>query len=586
MQAGNFEKALDGLVNLINDDNYDSLEYIFQGILEIQENGHELTNHHLKKIKPLLDSYDDNVQELATKVYTTAIMRNMSSLKKEVGDIMSKMRNLEPNVREKVIDFIINFYGDISDYEKEILHGLISGLKDDLWNVRKRIIEFFNDVFVDRPKLINEFDNELQVLLEEKDIDVMREGLDFLLRIYTKSYTSEDLAKLLDSFLQKDWIAQEKILFLIEKLGIKRKELIIPIAQDIVHLLDHDDYLVNKAVRNTIEGIMEHNVELFDDVFFSFINEDKIDNLESIEILLRHSILKYGFNRFYNIYSKYSNEDNQIKKSLINIMRKISVNNPQISDKIFYQLIKRVLENLDFTNFNKLKGILYRNNQYTFYLTCLNALKNSNSLINSEQEQRRLELIKFLSESIPEINKNDLSKWINSNLQKGPIQIRDICSQFKIQKVHLIEVLKNLMENGILRVVIHEDTIKSKDSIVEPIMDIQFFKQWKVFQNPGEEEYRIKLSVQLKNVSGKRITDLKIVLDVPEVLLVEEKSKEEVNNMPTVLEENQQLVIIWMFKKYYERESHPLSSRIKVVIIYQKEGKAFSIKKRLDVLLL
>ncbi|MBN1799865.1 MAG: hypothetical protein JW891_00065 [Candidatus Lokiarchaeota archaeon] len=523
---------------------------------------------------------------MATKVYTNAIIRNMSSLQNEVGDILFKMRYLEPVVREKVIDFIINVYSDISNFEKQILHGLISGLKDDLWNIRKRIIEFFNDIFLDRPKLINEFDEKLQVLLEEKDIDVMREGLDFLLRIYTKSYSSEDLEKLLKSFLQKDWIAQEKILFLIEKLAIKRKELIKPITSDLVRLLDHDDYLVNKAVRKTIEDIMEHNIEIFDDVFFSFITEDQIDNLESIEILLRHSILKFGFNRFYNIYSKFSVEDDQIKKSLINIIRKISTNNPKISEKIFSQLIKKVLENLDLTNFNKLKGLLSRNNQYPFYLTCLNALKDSIPLLNPEQEQRRLELIKFLSDSIPQININELSDWLSSSLQNGPIQIDTICSHFNIQKIHLIEILKKLMEDGQLRAIIHDDTIKPKESIVEPITDIQFFKQWKVFQNPGEEEYRIKLSVQLKNMSGKKITDLKIVLDVPQVLLVEEKSKEEINNIPSILDENQQLVITWMFKKYYERESRPISSRIKVIIIYQKEDKAFSIKKRLDVLLL
>ncbi|MFX1398002.1 MAG: hypothetical protein ACFFAS_13275, partial [Promethearchaeota archaeon] len=103
---------------------------------------------------------------------------------------------------------------------------------------------------------------------------------------------------------------------------------------------------------------------------------------------------------------------------------------------------------------------------------------------------------------------------------------------------------------------------------------------------PGEEEYKIKLSVQLKNTSGNKISDLKVILDVPQVLLIEEKSKEDIKDIPHMLKANEQLVMTWMFKKYYERESQPLSSRIKVVIIYQKDGKAFSIKKRLDVLLL
>ncbi|MFX1399153.1 MAG: hypothetical protein ACFFAS_19180, partial [Promethearchaeota archaeon] len=521
IKAGNFEKALEGLISLINDDNYTSLEYIFQGILEIQEKEHDLTKHHLKKIKPHLVSYDDNVQELATKIYTNSINRNMSMLRNEVNDIMSKMRNFEPGIREKVIDFIINIYDDFSNYEKQILHGLISSLKDDLWNIRKRIIEFLNDVFVERPKLINEFDSELQVLLEEKDIDVIREGLDFLLRIYTKTYTRKDLENLLYSLPENDWIAQEKILFLIEKLGIKRKDLITYITPNLVRLLDHDDYLVNKGVRNTIEGIMDYHSEIFDDVFIKFISEDEIDNLESIEIILRHSIVKLGLKRFINLFQKLPIEEQAINKSIIRIMRKISTNNPQKTEKVFSQFINFILQDFNSTNYEKLKSLLDHNNQYLFYLVCLNSLKNSPPLDNPEEEQRREELVEFLSESIPEIDITVLSNWLDENLQGGPVKIDSICAHFKIQKAHLMEIIKQMMEDGILHAIIHDDAIKPKDVLVEPITDIQFFKQWKVFQNPGEEEYKIKLSVQLKNTSGKKISDLKVILDVPQVLLIE-----------------------------------------------------------------
>ena len=64
----------------------------------------------------------------------------------------------------------------------------------------------------------------IQVILDEKDIDVIREGTDFLLKVYMKTYSVEDLQNLIKTIPIRDWIAQEKIFFLITHLGIKRKE--------------------------------------------------------------------------------------------------------------------------------------------------------------------------------------------------------------------------------------------------------------------------------------------------------------------------------------------------------------------------
>ncbi|MFX1276351.1 MAG: hypothetical protein ACFFBP_17550 [Promethearchaeota archaeon] len=571
---------------LVNDDNYESLPFIFRGILEIQEEGYDLSKEHLDVIKPHLTSYDDEVQEITTKIYTNSIIRNTNLIKNETEDIISNINSFEPIVRERIISFLINIFSEASKFEKQLLTGLINSLNNDLWEVRKKIIEFLSDIFIDRPRLISEFEKDLQILLEEKDIDVIKEGLDFLLKLYMKTYSVENLQDLVKTIPIRNWISQEKIFFLITQLGIKRKELVIPITHDLVSLLDHDDYLVYKSMKKCIRDIMDYHEDIFDDTFLLFIEDDVIDNLEAIEDLIAYSILKNGFNKFFRLFRDISEDVKEHIKIFNNVFKKIYKIEQPLAESLMAKLIVDIANEFNASNFNKLKMWFEQNNHYNISYIAYDILNNIGQLFNSEEEKRRKELIRILENKLPELRFQNLKSWLDYRLQQGSVSIDELCKNFHIQKEHFIDILERLIEEGFLNAVVKDDMIKPRELINVSRFDIEFYKKWKVIQRPQENEYKINLSVQIKNISGKQISNLKIIKDYPKNLLIEEIIEKNDVDIPDVMEPNDQLVFTWWFKKYYEKESNPISSNIKVIIIYQKDGNLFTIKKKLDILLL
>ena len=523
---------------------------------------------------------------MVTKIYTNSIIKSTNLIKNETEDIISKVNSFEPSIREKIISFLIDIFSEMTKYEKQLLTGLINCLNNDLWDVRKKIIEFLSDIFIDRPRLISEFEKDLQILLEEKDIDVIKEGLDFLLKLYMKTYSVENLQDLVKSIPIRNWISQEKIFFLITQLGIKRKELIIPIAQDLVILLDHDDYLVYKSMKRCIRDIMDYHEDIFDDTFLLFIEDDAIENLEAIEDLIAYSILKNGFNKFFRLFRDISENVKAHVRILNNIFKKIYKMEQPLAESLMSQLVNEVLKNLSDSNFIKLKMCLEQNHDYSISYIAHDILNNTGQLFNPEEENRRKELIEFLQDKIPELRFQQLKSWLDYRLQQGSVSIDELCKNFHIQKNQFIDILKRLVEEGFLNAVVKDDMIKPKESINVSRFDIEFYKKWKVIQTPQDNEYKIHLSVQIKNISGKQLSNIKIIKDYPKNLLIEEINEKKELDIPDVIAPNDQLVFTWWFKKYYEKESNPISSNIKVIIIYQKDGNLFTIKKKLDILLL
>ncbi len=534
-------------------------------------------------MKPFVDFYEENVQDSALKIYMNSLNRNLSLFRHDLDFLKSKTTNIEPNIREKLVDFFIDIYSGISKYEKNLIQGLITNLSDDLWNIRVKIIDFLDKLFIERPKLILKFDKELELLLDEKDISVRREGLDLLLKSYIKTYSVEDIKRLVQSIPERDWIAQEKILFLIGKLGIKRKELIKPIVQDLILALDYDDYLVNKAMRKTIEEIMEYHSALFDDDFFLFIENDKIDNLEAIEFLLRESILKHGFNRFFEIFSRFSPQNKHIIKSINNIIRKLYATNPKFVESLFSQLLNRILDDFSQENYDKLDLILKHHNHYPLYLLCYQTLKNKGPLKNLEEERRKEELIIFLHASMPKHGYQKLIEWLNYNLKKGPIEIEQLRQEFQIDKSNIMEILKNLIVNKQINILYRNNKIEKKDKLEPSNNDFEILKQIKIYQNPKEIEYIIKLNIKIKNISDTWISDLYLICDTPENIIIDEENSEKYID---ILNLNQHIILNWEFHKFFNKDLNPSSKILRLLMIYQKRGKIFSIEKNLDLELL
>ncbi len=586
MRFGNFSKALEDLISLVHEENFSSLIDVLEGILEVQKIGHNLKKNQLQKIKPLLDFYDDNVLELAIDIYTNTLIKDMSLIDDEIDLILSKIIDFEPIVRNKFVDFLISIFIQCPKYEKQIVRGLISCLNDELWKIRKKIVIFLNKLVSERPILLREFDKELEILFDDKDIDVIKEALDFLLKLFIETYSIEDVKHLIKSLPEKDWIAQEKILFLIGKVGCVKKELIIPVLRDLVLLLDHDDFLINKTMSKIIEEILEHHVDLFDDTFFSFIKNDEIDNLEAIEQLVRFSIVKHGFKRFYSLFMFITPLNESIIITFNNVIRKLYDDHPKFVESLFSQLMDEILKNLNMSNYTKLRMILKPNPQYNIYLICYNALNKKEVLENPELEKLRDELVIFLRELIPELSYQNLKIWLDSRLKKGSVTFDEISDKFHIHTYQVLEILKTLLKKKMLNVKIFNNTLDLIRHAPSLTPDLFFLKSWKIIPSPEKLENYLLLSVQIKNVSSEKITDLDIFLDYPQDIFIKFENKEKGNKIPEILERDQRFLLNWLFQKRYDEIFNPKSSNINLITIYEKQGKTFSMMKKLDILLI
>ncbi len=582
MRAGNYAKALNELISLINGSYPPNIEEILQGILEIQEMEFPLTSEYLQKIKPLIDDFDENIHELAIKNYIKTI-KTTSLLNEELEFVLSKLKSFEPIIKEEMINYLIEVFPNYPEREEEILGGLIECLGDEIWNVRMKIIKFLNDIFMKKIDLIINFKKQLEIILEESDIDVLREGLEFLLKLYDQTYSIADIRKIIKNISEKNWIAQEKILFIIGKLGIKRKDLITPIRNDLIKLLDYNDYLVTKKAQQIIEEIIVHNANLFDETLFSYIRNDTIDNLGAIETLLSNSIIKHGFMRFYSIFKQIANEKDPLFKIFNAIVNKLLDHNSELILTMFNDLINKILKDFNVNDYLKLERLLILNPNYDLYNLLLKSLNDKGHLKGIEEEKRRIDLMSFLWENIPELGFKRISSWLNGVIKHDSIEIEAICEKFNLQHSLIVEVIKKLVKKGLLNAQIQDDVIISEKFSPKPKEDVIFSNKWQVIQENEDDEIKINVILNLRNNSGKQITNISFdIIDPYQILVVQEVK----NHFPENLNHNRELSINWILRKYYDISNMPLATMIQILIFYQIKGKLFYKKENMDILLL
>lgn len=583
MNEGNFNQALGALIAIANGDNFSSLPEILEGIIEIQKKGFNLTEQQIQNLKALLKTYDENVQELTLTIITTNLKNKVYSLNKEIESFITDYKIIEPPVRIKFINFLIDHFYEYYDNEKELVHNLILCLGDEIWDIRKKVIEFLNDIFLDRPNFIKIFDKDLEILYNEKDIDVKREGLDLLLRIFLKTYEVEDVKKLVESIPKRSWIAQEKIIMLICKIGIEKPNLIQPIAKELISLLDYYDYLIVNAVNNAIEGIMDYHNNIFDDLFYSFIETGEIENLETIENLLRTSVIKNGYKRFFEIFNRISIDSKPLIKVLINLIKKLNTFNPKLIETILSQSIPEILKDNN-NNYNKFKLILEPNPLYNIYAACFQTLNNLNVIENSQIKTRKLEMLEFLRKKIPELGFLKIKNWLEIKLREGPVSIDEVSNRFQIEKPILINFLNKFKESDNSNIVLSENVITLKLNDSELNKDLLFLKQWKVNQDPKIDKYEITLYIQIKNISGKDIKNFNIDIEYPkEFFNYEEKNQE---TPPKILLNDENLILTYTFQKRNEIKNVSYTNSITVIVSYIKEDKRIFFEKKLDLLLI
>ncbi|MHA1148097.1 MAG: hypothetical protein ACTSR8_07600 [Promethearchaeota archaeon] len=587
IEVGNFKNALTDLIDLVNEDHYSELPFIFEGILELIEKGMPLNKVQLKIVKEYIDSYDENTQEFAIKIYITLIEKNPSLLEEELFFIISMFKDFEPIIRENFIDLIIRDFDILPSFKSEALSGLIACLKDEVWTIRIKILEFLNQVLQEDKNLLDSFKKPLEVLYDEEDIDVIKEALDFLLRFMMEKYSKEDIKELLISIKNRSWIAQEKILFLIGKLAIVKHDLIDPIKKDFVSLLDYDDYLITTTMVQILKEIIEYQPNYFDCIFFSFINEDKIDNLDAIEEILEFSIIKHGYERFYELFLKLTPLDYQIFIIFNNIIKRLFQNHLNLMKLIFEKLIRKVIPTISQEIFLKLRMILSPNPQYDIYLKCFKILEEIGFLEDIEREQWRFNLITFLRKTMPELGYLDMSIWLNLNIQNSPVPIDELCNRFHIQRSNLIQTLKYVIVKKNLNVKIEDDILHPIKDITDLKEDLIFLKKWVIKRNSKTLETEIILKVKIRNNTDEFIEELSIIIDYPKNLFIEpEEIENKDKDFPKRLKPKREIFLEWTFKKYQQKETIPISSSLKILIIYLKNSKMNSIVKKLDILLL
>ena len=558
---------------------------ILDGIQEIQKKGKFLSKEHLHKIKKLTASYDEHVLESAINLYITIINNDFNLINEEIDFVISKLSHFEPIVRRKFIDFLISIFNKNTNFENEIIRGLIGCLRDEFWNIRIQIIGFLNDIINQRPRFFRDFDKELEILYEEEDLDVNREILEFLLKLFIETYSIDEIKKLIHSITNRKWIAQEKIIFLIGKLGIKKKSLVKPMTKEIVLFLDHDDFLVNKAIFNSIREIMEYHVDLFDDAFFFYLNDEDFDNLEAIENLLKVSITKHGFLRFYYLFMSVTLLDMQVIITLTNIIKKLYVEDPKLVESLFSKLGNIVLKKIDVTIYTKIRMFLKAIPQYDIYLNIYQTANEIEKFKNFEADAFRKELLIFLSEMMPELDYSNLSEWLTLELKKRSLHLDEISFKYNIHRSKIMDILLMLLKKKMIRANISDNVIELIKPKRELKDDLLFQKQWKYIRRSKDFESIIKLYIQIKNVSSEKITNLHIILDYPRDLFIKEKSEHKNNNILKILDPEQQFILNWNFQKRFNESYGLKSNRLNVIALYKKGNRVYTIKKELEILL-
>ena len=403
------------------------------------------------------------------------------------------------------------------------------------------------------------------------------------MRLEEGETVTEDIKGLLSKFPNMSWIAKEKVINLLGKLTIKKKELMKPFSEQMIKLLDNDDFLVIKAVFEALKEVVQYHADLFDETLYSLLNEDKIENIDTVEEILKFSIEKHEFSRFFDLFSKLSLLDIPVIVTLNNVIKKIYSDDPKFVESLFAQLIVEALKDYNITTYTKIRMLLKALPQYDIYYRIHQTLTDMGTLEDFEHETLRKSTLTFLGEVLPQMDYLDLSRWLESKLTEGPVSIDELCSRFNIHKSKIDDVLSIILKKSMINVEISDnyiETVKTKSNLNE---DLLFLKQWKIKPPSKEIEYRLRLFLQIQNMTKERLTDLSIFLHYPKNDLIKKKKT---IKFPISIRANEKYVIDWEFKRKEEGKNNPISRRLNVIVFYKKTGRLYTVTKDLDILLM
>ena len=248
---------------------------------------------------------------------------------------------------------------------------------------------------------------------------------------------------------------------------------------------------------------------------------------------------------------KITQKDFLIIKNIYNALKKVGTDNPQLMFQIYSQLTDEIFDYFNTELYEIYRKFLKINPQYTIYLIVYSRLQDKAPFLEGLIEQKHQELLNFLTQSIPELGYHKLIDWINLRIRNGTVELVDICNAFEIDKLDLIEILKNLVQKGLLEALISEDKIQALPQLAPEslIEDLSLMKKFDVQYNMVENALEIHISVKITNISGSILSKLNLILNFPESIFQNINYSDEMIKYIENLGMDESAVFEWILKK-------------------------------------
>ncbi|MBD3350213.1 MAG: hypothetical protein GF364_01880 [Candidatus Lokiarchaeota archaeon] len=587
IKSKDYESARDEAFQLFSADNDQRNKLILVKLEHIlAQKEMKFNEEQLKRIISLMDHYDEEILERSSDIYLKYISQNKNTFTKELDYAITQLSSFESIIREKFIDFFIAQYPWDKESTEKIIKGLIGCFKDELWQNRLKIVDFFNEILLEQSNILGKFKQEFKILLEETDLDVSYENLEFLFHYILETYSNEDFDELLSSLNDKNWYAQEKILWLTGKLGVKKPELLSDSKAIILSYLDHNDGLVQKKTSEIITEIVSTHNTYFDNEIFKLLQKDKLENLTMIEDIIKKSIVENGYNRFLQIYRKTSPVIETTLLCFISIVRSITSTHTEISYDIFNHLIQDIYKDFSQEDYLKLREIIEKIPRYDIYLILYEFLSTKGPLDDKKTDERRIKIINFMLNKMPELGYTRLADYLNDKLNNGGISLDKIATKFSMNSDSVLIIIQKLIKKGLVNAVINENMIERPifKTSIKKAPDLRLLKQWSILPKAKDGKSRIKLFVRITNIGDEDIDEIHLVMDYPAEFLKNLSTDGSLSRFIPSLKQEKSEVVSWEFKSTKKLYEDPIVSGIKIVIIYRKNNKVSSLTKKLDII--
>lgn len=473
------EAALDRLLGLLTEDNREILPAILDSIHTGIDSDTTLDAAQLDKIKPFLDDYEEDVQKYALTIYTESLKLDLELASAELEYCFEKLEDFEPVVRDDISDLLLELFTFLPEQAGDILKVLITRLmKEPLWKMRLKLVDFLNRVYEKKAILLLPWKHELEGLLDETDIDVSRESREFLYRLMSSHFSSNDLEKLLLSLPDRSFAAQKTIIWLIGNLGVHSPELIAPITPKLLDLLDSPTHELQKYSFRALTNILKAHPVTFTEYILQAMKQNRLENAQKLELLAAVTIEHGGFPVFETMYRNIENVDEPLFDQFTNVVKILDETDRQQAMRHLFNLLKEIFQDFSAGDQVLLEAVLARlSRSHFFFLSYCILEKREKPDEPSLPESNFQQLLEFLVQEMPDLEvrfknmqeeEQGLVKTVH-RLQNLPTTIQQEIDQLIVAGRDIAE-LKDAIEDKfttrLAEITEFEARLKAKDRIL------------------------------------------------------------------------------------------------------------------------